>query len=623
MARNISEIMIKRDIALFFICLTLSVGGGLLLFLGFQPRYWANVLLLIAASMGGIVITAESTRALLKGNFGVDVLASIAVWISVLVGEYLAAAIVVIMLNGGELVEAYASGRSSKAIEALIKSVPMTARVCRDGVDIEVDIGQVGTGEVILVKPGEKIPLDGIVVRGNGVVNQSAITGESLPLVRGIGDEVYGNTLLENGSLDIRVDKMKAETIFAHIVRQVEEAQSRKARVERVADRYARWFAPIVLLVALMTQLVTGNPIITASVLVISCPCALTLATPIAVVAGLGNAARNGVLIRGGTFLEEIGRCDIVIIDKTGTVTLGKPRVVGVRPIGDRRVDDVLKLAGTAEQRSEHSLARAVVDEIRRNGVATDDPEEFYAKPGYGVIAESNGRRILVGNLSLMRDYGVVVDEGAASYAESESELGRTAVVVAEHDEAVGVISIADTLREGVRESVSQMRWAGAKKVVMLTGDNPQTANEVAKLASIDEVYAELLPEDKVKHVEGYRGQGYRVIVVGDGINDAPALASADVGIAMGIAGTDVAMETAGIVLMTDDLDKVARTMKLGQRTLSIIRQNVVFALAVNIIGLFLSIQGFVSPAVASVIHEGNALIVAFNSLRLLDRGHS
>jgi len=610
--------MNKRGIIIFVICLTFTVAGGLLSLLRFQPKNWIDILTLTAALIGGILITVKSIQALLEKDFGVDVLVSIAIWISILVGEYLAAAVVVVMLDGGELLEDFVEDRSSKAIEKLMRSAPMTARVLRNGQEVEVLLDEVKVGETVLVNSGEKIPIDGVVVKGSGLVNQASITGESIPSEKLIGTMVYGNTLLENGALDIRVTKKSDETVFAQIVKQVKEAQLRKAPVERVADRYARWFAPIILSVAVVTQLVTNNVLATAAVLVISCPCALTLATPIAVAAGLGNAAHNGVLIRGGTYLEEIGRCDIVIIDKTGTLTLGKPKVVNIKPLGGRSIADVLSLAGTAEQRSEHSLAKAILDEAKNQKITLGDADEFHLKLGYGIIAEHDEREIYVGNLNLMGENGVVVTEELMDYVDAESALGRTAVVVAEGLEAVGIISIEDTLREGVKDSIAKMKQVGAGKVVMLTGDSLPVAKEVANQAGVDEVYAGLLPEDKVKYVEEYRRQRHQVIVVGDGINDAPALASANVGIAMGIAGTDVAMETAGIVLMTDDLSKVSKTIRLSQRVLSVIKQNVIFALSVNIVGLLLSAQGFVSPVLASVIHEGNALIVALNSFRLL-----
>lgn len=610
--------MDRRDVMVFGLCLSLTIVGGLLLLVGYQPRIWSDALGFSAAVIGGSMITVKSVKALLKRNFGVDILASVAIWLSVLVGEYVAAAMVVVMLNGGELVEGFAEGRSSKAIEKLIKSAPSMAHVLRDGHEVEVPIEDVEVGEILLVKPGEKIPLDGIVMKGNGLVNQAAITGESIPSEKSLQSTVYGNTLLENGTLDINVTKKAGSTVFAQIVKQVEEAQSRRAKVERVADRYARWFAPIILLAGILTQLVTGNVISTAAVLVISCPCALTLATPIAVVAGLGNSARNGVLIRGGTFLEEVGRCDTVVIDKTGTLTLGRPEVVSVKPLGYRTVEDVLVLAGTAEQRSEHSLAGALLEKVKEHGIVLNELEEFKVKPGYGIVAEHGGHRILVGNLSLMKEYDIEIDDELVSYVDSESSLGRTIVMVAEDSEVAGIVSVADTLRVGVREDLAEMREAGAKSIVMLTGDSLPVAKQVASQTGIDEVYAGLLPADKVKHVQDYRERGHRVIVVGDGLNDAPALASANVGMAMGVAGTDVTVETAGIVLMTDDLGKVAGTMRLSRRALSTIKQNVVFALCVNIFGLLLSTQGLISPVLASVIHESNALIVVFNSLRLL-----
>ncbi len=610
--------MERKDVVVFAFCLSSAVASGLLLLAGFQG-YWADVLALSAALLGGVLITAKSVRALLGRDFGVDILASVAIWISVFAGEYLAAAVVVIMLNGGELIEEYVAGRSSKAIEKLLKSAPKTARIRRNGQEAEVALDDVGVGEVIYVNPGEKIPLDGVVVRGSGLVNQAAITGESIPSEKLVESTVYGNTFLENGALDIRVTKKAGDTVFAQVVRQVEEAQLRKAPIERIADRYARWFAPMILSVAVATQLLTNNILSTAAVLVISCPCALTLATPIAVAAGLGNSARNGVLIRGGTYLEEAGRCGVIIVDKTGTVTLGRPRVVGVKPLGGRTVEDVLSVAGTAEQRSEHSLAKAVLAEAKERGVALRDSGELHVKPGYGIVAECAGHKILVGNPSLMSECGISMGDESIRYIAAEAELGRTVVAVAEDTHAVGLISIADTLREGIEDSISAIKETGVERVVMLSGDSFPVAKEVANQIGVDEVYANLLPEDKVKHVEEYRKRGSRVIAVGDGINDAPALASADVGIAMGVAGTDVAMETAGIVLMTDDLSKVARTIRLSQKVRSVVRQNVIFALCVNVVGLFLSTQSFVSPVMASVIHEGNALVVAFNSLRLLN----
>jgi len=612
--------MNKRDIAILGFCLVFTVAGSLLLLSGFQTRYWADVLTLTSALVGGTLITIKSMRALLKGDFVVDLLASTAIWISVLVGEYLAASVVVVMLNSGELLENFVAGRSSKAIEKLIRSAPMTARVRRNGQQTDIPLPEVKVGDIVLVNPSEKIPIDGVVVKGSGLVNQAAITGESIPSEKLVGSTVYGNTILENGTLDIKVTRNSDETVFAQIVKQVEEAQLRRAPVERVADRYARWFAPIILSMAIATQLVTNSILSTAAVLVIACPCALTLATPIAVAAGLGNSARSGVLIRGGDFIEEVGQCDVVIVDKTGTLTLGKPRIVSIKPLGGRSVEDILSLAGTAEQRSEHSLAKAILEEARKSSIVLGDSDEFNVIPGYGIVAESNGSRILVGNLSMMKEYGVALDEDLTEYVSKESASGRTAVIVAENLKAAGLISMADTLRDGIKDSIVQMKLAGAKKVVMLTGDSLPVAEEVASQVGIDEVYAGLLPAHKVKHVQEYRRKGHRVIVVGDGINDAPALASANVGIAMGITGTDVTMETAGIVLMTDDLSKVAKTMQLSRRVLSVVKQNVIFALGVNVAGLLLSTQGFVSPVLASVIHEGNALIVAFNSLRLLGR---
>lgn len=607
----------KIRIRLFIFYSLFALVSGILSLIGHEPRYIGDGLAFISAAVGGAVILFGSVQSLLKKNLTVDFLASIAIVVSIAIGQYLAAAVVVVMLNGGEVVEDYTARKASQALEKLIHSAPMKARVRRRGKEIEIPVEEVQVDDLVLVKPGEKIPLDGIVTKGYGSVNQASITGESMVIETTSRSEVYGNTLLEDGALEIRVTKEQKDTVFYHIIRLVEEAQTNKAPIERVADRYARWFAPGIIVLALATWFLTGNVLSTAAVLVVSCPCALTLATPIALVASTGNAARNGILVRDGTSLEEVGKSDIIIVDKTGTLTKGTPKVVEVKGFNERSEKEVIHLAAVAEKFSEHPIAKAILEKAEAFGLRVDDPDDFEVRRGHGVIAKTKGKGIVVGNKQLQEENHVVLTERIITYLDSQEINGRTTVLVSVDSELTGVISVSDTLRDDVATSIKEMRQNGVKKVVMLTGDNSFVAKKISKEASIDETWAELLPEEKVKHVKKYQSRGYKVTMIGDGVNDAPALATADIGIAMGIAGTDVAIETAGIVLTTDDLTKVSKIIQLSRSTLTIIKQNILFSLTVNILGLLLSTLGVITPIMASIVHESSALIVVFNSLRL------
>jgi Cd2+/Zn2+-exporting ATPase len=601
----------------FVVYCLLTVVSGILVLVEYQPTQVSNSFALLAATIGGTIILIGSVKSLINRAFTVDFLASIAVIVSIAIGEYLAAAIVVVMLNGGELIEDYAEKKATNAIEKLIESVPMTAQVRRHGEEVTVLVRDVQTGDIILVKPGEKIPLDGIVLKGNGFVNQASITGESMPIEKDVSNDVYGNTLLESGALEIQVTTTQDDMVFCRLIRMVEEAQTTKAPIERVADRYAKWFAPVIMFIALATWLFTKDPFITAAVLVVSCPCALTLATPIAVVTSMGNAAKNGILIREGAALETVGKSNLLIVDKTGTLTTGTPAVVDVKSVTMESETSIIQLAAIAEKFSEHSIAQAIISKAKALGLSIQDPDEFENLKGYGVAARKNVQRILVGNKRLFHEHNIELADSIRTHLETQEMNGWTPVIVAIDSKIVGIISVSDTLREGVATSLDGLRSNGIKQIVMLTGDNRSVAKRISAEASIDETRSELLPEEKVTHIRKYQSQGYTVTMVGDGINDAPGLASADVGIAMGIAGTDASIETAGIVLANDDLTKLATVMKVSQHTLRIIKQNVIFSLAVNILGIILSTTGFVTPIMASIVHESSALIVVFNSLRL------
>jgi Zn2+/Cd2+-exporting ATPase len=602
----------------FVLCAVLTLTSWVSGLLALWPVYISDLLALIAAVFGGAPIVALGVGALLRRDLDVDFLASIAIVAALVVGQYLAAALVVLMLTGGEILEEYTSRRTSRAIEKLIESAPKVARVRRNGEIVEVQIDQVGIDDVVLVKPGERIPVDGVVVSGRSSVNQAPITGESIAVEKEVGSQVLTGTIVELGALEVRVTKVGEDTTFARIIKLVREGQQNRAPVEKIADRYARWFAPFILLIAVLAYVITGNVIVAVSTLVIACPCALTLATPTAVVASIGNAARKGILIRGGAALQAAGGVDVVVLDKTGTLTWGKPRVIDVTGFRGKSEAEVVELAAVAEKFSEHHLSKAVLERARELGLPVADPTDFEVMPGYGVRSHFNNNEILVGNKKLLTNCGIELTGQTVEYLKKQETLGKTIVFVCQNREVVGLIGVADVARDGVSESLSRLENVGVRRVVMLTGDNSATANSIAGQVGIKEVQSDLLPEQKVDYIKNLREEGHGVLMVGDGINDAPALASANVGVAMGEVGTDVAIETADIVLMSDDLAKVQKTIGLGKKTLSMIKQNIFLAMTVNVLGIVFAVHGDINPVIAAAIHEGNALFVVINSARLL-----
>ncbi len=572
---------------------------------GLLPLETSTIIGMIAAGLGAVFIGDSAFRALREGNFGIDILATFAVVASIYVGEYVAAAVVVLMLGGGEILEDYTSGRASVAIEKLVEESPKTAIVVRDGKELEVPISEVKIGETVVVKPGGKIPVDGVVKSGNASVNQASITGESMPVERGVGESVFGGTIIELGSLDVEVTAIGEQSTYGKIIKMVEEAEKHKAPIERTADRYAKYFTPIILGLGVIVYIVTGSLLRVAALWVIACPCSLTLATPMAVVASIGNSARKGILIRNGESLERLSSVDVLALDKTGTITTGRPEVVAIKAF-DVEESVVLGVAATAEKRSEHPLAQAILKKANEDGVNVDDPQNLVMEPGLGVTAETKDGAILVGNDKLLAKNGVKLTKEASEYS-SSVESNRTLIYVARGGHLLGAIEVADTVRGDLVGTFKETKRY-VKKTIMLTGDNESVAKTIGEQVGVDEVFFNLLPEQKVEKIKELKAQGYKVAMIGDGVNDAPALATSDVGIAMGLRGTDVAIETAGVVLATDDLKRIPKLLRIGTSTMTVIKQNLVFAMTVNVIGIGLSVTGIIPPLVASVIHESNAL---------------
>ena len=581
------------------------------------PAYLPTAFAISSLILGGYPILKSALKALFIPDLNVDTLVSIAAIAATSVGAFQEAATVIFIMLLGEFLEHLTVGKTRKAISSLIQLAPKTAWVRREEEEVRVPIEEVKAKEIVIVKPGERIPVDGKIISGCGSINQSMLTGESIPIEKGAGDRVYCGTINEAGSCEIETTQVAEDTKLAQIKRLILEAQAEKSPTQRVMDRFARYFVPAILLIALAVFLFTGDPIRAITILIVACPCALVLGTPTAVVAAIGNAARQGILIKGGAYLEQMGRLKALLMDKTGTLTYGRPRVVEVKALDGQDEKEVLYWAAIAEKRSEHPLARAIMDKAEEIGLIIPHPESFESFRGKGVKVQWDARKILVGNSPLFKERGIEVSESVKEIMRSKESEGKTSLLIALDHRIIGSISIADTLRERAKAAIDKIRREGVSEIWMLTGDSELVANRIGKELGI-RYEANLLPEEKVLRVKEWKKQAQTVAMVGDGVNDAPALAAADVGIAMGGAGTDVAIETADIALMTDDLEKIPSAIRLSRKALRVFKENIAFALVFNTVLVFLSAQGWVTMILGAVMHQASSLLVIFNSMRLL-----
>ncbi|MCK6210458.1 cation-translocating P-type ATPase [Georgenia sp. EYE_87] len=582
----------------------------------------SDALMVAAAVVAGVPVAVKAGRALTARAVSIDLLVSVAAAGAVIIGEYWEAAAVTFLFAVGHALEARTMNRTRSALAELVAVAPDVAVVMRDGEQVEVPAAAVVMGETVLVKNGAKVPVDGEVLAGTGALDEASITGESVPAEKAEGDRVYAGTVSRGGFLQVRATGVGADTTLARIIHRVEEAQDARARTQAFIDRFSTWYTPGIMLLAVVAGLLTGDVVLALTLLVIGCPGALVISIPVAIVAGIGRAAKDGILVKGGEFLERSARIDAVAVDKTGTLTEGRPHltdVVVLDPALDR--EQVLTWAAAAEAGSEHPLARPILDAAAAEGLATPGlPESTEPVPGRGVVATTGGHRVLVGNAALLAAEGVVAD-GAVRAAEELAAAGRTPMVVAVDGRVVGVIAVADRVREDAAEMVRRLHAAGVRRVVMLTGDAPAVAEAIGRATGVDEVRAGLLPEDKLDAVRELQRRGLTVAMVGDGVNDAPALAAADLGVAMGAAGSAVAVETADIALMGDNLLRLPEAIGLARRTVSVMRQNIAVALvtvALLLAGVF---AGGVTMAIGMLVHEASVLVVIANAMRLLRRG--
>ena len=578
---------------------------------------WRNMIMILAALIAGWDIAVRAVISLRSRHISIELLVTIATVGALIIGEYWEAAAVTFLFILGAYLEARTLSQTRQVLESLLDLTPTTAIVIRGDRQVEVLPHEVHADETVLVKPGAKIAVDGEVIDGRSSVDESAITGEPMPEGKAKGDQVYAGTVNQAGLLKVRATGVGADTTLARIIRRVEEAQEEKAPTQRFIERFSQWYTPFIIGLSGLAYLITRDIHLALTLLVIGCPGALVISTPVSVVAGIGRAAKSGILIKGGEYLENAGKISALALDKTGTLTQGKPEVTDVIALNGHQQEQILHWAAIAESGSEHPLARAIMKAADHLENITP-ADKFDTCTGRGVRATFNSEEIGVGSKELMAELGVTVPSEAEGHLTRLKSAGKTAVLVSHNDLAAGILGIADTLREDAPKMIQRLKEIGMKQVVMLTGDDHLTAQAIAADAGIDEVHAELLPEDKLQAIRALQADGHVVAMVGDGINDAPALAAADLGIAMGAAGTDIAIETADIALMADDLMKLPEAVHLSKATLGNIRQNVIVSL-VTVTGLLLGvILGAVHMSGGMLIHEASVLIVILNGMRLL-----
>jgi Cd2+/Zn2+-exporting ATPase/Cu+-exporting ATPase len=567
--------------------------------------------------IGGYPVFRNVVRAALRRRITSHTLMTVGVLAALALGEWATAAIVVLFMRVADFAERFTAERARRAVKGLSALAPQTARVERGDEEREVPVADLHVGETVIVRPGERIPVDGEVIGGRATVDQSTITGESMPVEVRPGSRVFAATLAHLGRLRVRMSHAGDDTTFARVIKMVEEAELHRADVQRWADRFSSYYLPVVVGVAGLTLLLRHDVFATAAVLVVACSCSFALATPVAMLASIGASARRGLLIKGGKYLELLARADVLLIDKTGTLTLGRPQITDIRSLNGVPERDVLALAASAERYSEHPLAEAVRLAARRQAVPMWEPEDFETVPGVGVRARVNGHTIAVGKVAADGSPSMV--RGLAGF----DAQGKTLLVLSRDGEPVGILAATDTVRPEVPEALAAVRALGLSHIEILTGDNEETAAALGR--ALDVPYrANLLPEQKIAIVKEHQAAGRTVVMVGDGVNDAPALAQADVGIAMAAAGTDVAIEAAHIALMRDDWRLVPEALRIARRTMRVVKLNIAFTAVYNLVGLSVAAAGFLPLVLAAAAQSLPDLGILANSSRLLRqrRGH-
>ncbi|WP_323028535.1 cation-translocating P-type ATPase [Gelidibacter japonicus] len=577
-----------------------------------------DALLITASIVAGVPTFIKAWKASRLKMFSIELLVTIAVIGALIIGEYVESAAVTFLFLFGAFLEGRSLEKARASLKSLMDMAPLVATVVRDGLRSTIMAEEVIKNDLVIIQTGEKIPIDGRVITGNASVNEAAITGESIPVSKGLDDQVFSGSILDSGYLEVIAENVGEDTTFAKIIELVEEAQEGKAKTQRFLEKFATIYTPGIMVLSVLVWAITQDVHLALTFLVIACPGALVISAPVSIVAGIGNAARNGILIKGGEVMENLAKLNAFVFDKTGTLTKGKPEVTAIKGFGITE-EELLLMAAEAEVISEHHLGRAIVKKAEKTGLKlVNKPTEVNVLKGRGIEVNLDGRPLFIGNRKGLVQNEITIETEVESYATQQERAGNTAVFIADDKKVLGIISIADTIRDKAKDTIDNLRAAGIKHLVMLTGDNKHTANIVGEQLGLDRIYAELLPEDKALKVKACMGKGIKLAMLGDGVNDAPAIASADVGIAMGVAGTDIAMETADVVLMADNLDKLTHAVKLAKATVRNMKQNMF--IAVGTVALLLAgvLTKKVNLASGMLIHELSVLLVILNAIRLV-----
>ncbi|MCP2239692.1 heavy metal translocating P-type ATPase [Thermoanaerobacterium thermosaccharolyticum] len=577
-------------------------------------RIFSDILMILSAAVSGYKIIKSAIMSLKFKVVSINLLVSIAAIGAIIIGEYWEAAAVTFLFSFGGFLESYTLRKTRDALKYLVDMSPKIAHVIKEGKIVDVPAENVMVGDVVAVKTGEKVPVDGKVIKGDASINQAAITGESMPVDVGIGSLVYSGTINENGYIEVETEKAGEDTTFSKILYLVEEAQGEKAPTQKFIERFSKYYTPAVIIASIITFVIKRDLMMALTFLVIACPGALVISTPVSIVSAIGNAARHGVIIKGGEYLESLGKVDIVAFDKTGTLTEGKPVVVDIKSFEIEK-EELLKIAKSLEIKSEHPIAKAIVSYA--GDEETYEVDKFEVITGQGIKGIINGKVYYAGNRKLMEKSSVKVDD-VLNFIEDEQSKGRTPIIVAENDNVIGILSISDKIKSTSVEAVKRLKKTGIKKNVILTGDNENAARFVKEELGADEYYAELLPDEKLKKLKMLKTEG-SVAMVGDGINDAPSLAYADIGISMGLSGTDVANDVSNIILADDNLNKLAFAVDLSKAAIKNMKQNIYFSVFVVFALLLGVIYGEVFLASGMFIHEASVFVVTLNAMRLLN----
>lgn len=577
-----------------------------------------EISLILATVIAGVPIMIKAWNSVRMKVFSIELLVTIAVVGALFIGEYVESAVVTFLFLFGAYLEAYTLEKTRSSLKSLMDMAPLEAKVIRDGKSTTIPAEEVQKGDHVIIQSGEKIAIDGKVIDGRAFINEAAITGESVPARKKAGDSVFSGTIVDHGYVEVVAEKVGEDTTFARIIELVEEAQESKAKTQKFLEKFSSFYTPAILIIAIIVFIFTRDIEQTLTFLVIACPGALVISVPVSIVAGIGNGAKRGVLIKGGEMMEKLSKVDVVVFDKTGTLTKGRPEVTGIRAYGVEE-DHLLTMVAEAEVISEHHLGKTIVKEAENRGLElVHKPTDVEVVKGNGIKAMVNEKTLYIGNRKWMKKNLVNIPSEVEKYAIEQEKKGNTAVYAAANSSVIGIISIADQIRMEAGESIQKLKQSGIKQVFMLTGDNRHTAEKVAKQLGIDQVFAELLPEDKVAKINELKEHGFKVAMVGDGINDAPAIAAADIGLAMGGAGTDVAMETADVVLMADKLDRLVYAYNLSKVTVRNMKQNIFLAVSVVTVLLAGVLTKNIFLASGMFIHELSVLIVILNAMRLV-----